>query len=249
MVYICNCCGYETEFKHNADKHLDRKTPCGDGEIIMEKIDVKLNCEHCNAIFTSNRSIKRHQDKSCKILSQQKENDKDVKIRQLEAQLAEAKAESKANVVNNYIQINLNGYNQTSFDHLTNAHFKRSIGKMIYSIPQMIQDVHFNKKAPENHNIYINNIRNKYAMVYDGKQWTAKDQELTITELINNQEYAIEEWLGEGDNFPKEMKKFNEYLAKVDSDKLVDGKTARDVIREEVKMLLYNNRNIVKNKN
>jgi hypothetical protein len=83
---------------------------------------------------------------------------------------------------------------------------------MIYSVPQMIENVHFDPKVPENHNIYISNIKNKYAMVYDGKKWCSKPQEQVIDQLINDQEYAIEDWL------------------------------------EEVKLLLYNNRNVIKNK-
>jgi hypothetical protein len=116
---------------------------------------------------------------------------------------------------------------------------------MIYSVPTLIKDVHFNTKNHQNHNIYISNIRGKYAMVYDGKKWEANDQNETIDKLIMDQEYAIEEWLGE-DKFPEEMIKFNNYLDKKDSSDKVNGQTALDVIKEEVKLLLYNNRDIIK---
>ena len=120
---------------------------------------------------------------------------------------------------------------------------------MVNMVPQMIQDVHFNKKTPENHNIYISNIKNKYAMVYDGEKWCSKPQEKVITELINDQEYAIEEWLGEGEKFPKEMERFNKYLDRKENG--INGYKAEEIkeqIREEVKLLLYNNRSVIKNK-
>ena len=48
----------------------------------------------------------------------------------------------------------------------------------------MIEKIHFNPKKPENHNVYISNIKNKYAMVYDGNKWNLKNQDETIGDLI-----------------------------------------------------------------
>ena len=76
------------------------------------------------------------------------------------------------------------------------------------SVPSLIKEVHFNPNVPENHNIYISNIKNKYAMVYDGTRWEIKDQDETIDKLIIDQEYAIEEWIGIGEKYPKAMEKY-----------------------------------------
>ena len=83
-------------------------------------------------------------------------------------------------------------------------------------------------------------------MVYDGEKWCSKPQDQVIDDLINDQEYAIEEWLGEGEKFPKEMDKFNKYLEKKETEAPDSGIMIKDAIREEVKLLLYNNRGIVK---
>ncbi len=236
-TFLCSECNYATNIKCNVQNHIIKKCPYAN--IVTETVDIK--CEHCNKEYSVKRSLDRHL-KICKVLKDTREAEQAAEIIQLKQKLAESEAKRQTtNITNNNtynIQV-VNGYRQTDFEHLKDGHYRRAIGRMIYSVPQMIEDVHFNSKAPENHNIYIKNIKNKYAMVYDGLQWNAKDKDQVIDQLINDQEYAIEEWLGEGDKFPKEMKKFNEYLEKKGGPQ---GDEIKDIIKEEVKLLLYNNR-------
>ena len=52
-------------------------------------------------------------------------------------------------------------------------------------------------------------------------------------------EYKLEEWLENGKKYPDAMKKFNRYIEKRDNDKVINK------IKDEIKLLLYNNRNVV----
>ncbi len=252
VQYQCPRCGYKSS-KYNVKRHikninqkscalvLNDIVPTEEHIIILNN---SFNCEFCQKSYTTKSSLKRHQVTTCQ-----------TRIKQLESENArlqeklkevELKQQTNSTTINNptfNIQINVNGYRQTSFEHLTDRKYKRAIGRMIYSVPQMIENVHFDPKVPENHNIYISNIKNKYAMVWDGNKWCSKPQDQVIDQLINDQEYAIEEWLGEGDNFPKEMKKFNEYLEKKENSNKAE--EIKEVIKEEVKLLLYNNRKII----
>jgi len=251
MEYACSICTYVTDHKKHAEKHINRLNKCGENPQVIAR-PVSIVCEFCNKSYTTKRSLKRHYT-VCKTKKQQEEDEAAKEIAELKEKLAraEAKAEAKGGpqtVINNYIQVNINGYRDTSFEHLTDRHFKRAIGRMVNSVPQLIKDVHFNKKVPENHNIYISNIKNKYAMVYDGEKWCSKPQDQVIDDLISDQEYAIEEWLGEGDRFPKEMDKFNQYLEKKETEAPEGGGMIKDAIKEEVKLLLYNNRNLIRQK-
>lgn len=108
----------------------------------------------------------------------------------------------------------------------------------------IIKDVHFNPDIPENQNIYISNMRNGYVMVYnsDTKNWDARPKDEMINKLIDDREYDIQEWLGESDKYPKAMQKFNEYVEKKEEDGV------QKMIKEEVELVLYNNRNMIKNK-
>ncbi len=243
MEFTCSICNYKSELKSNVKNHIkNQKTPCGEGIHEIIEISVIIKCEYCEKNYKSRPSLRRHL-KSCKM---KKSTEAQQKIAELEAKLAEKPQPQTVNNYTTYIQVNVNCYSETSFEHLTDRQYQRAVKRMIYSVPQMIQDVHFDPKVPENHNIYISNIKNKYAMVWDGNKWCSKPQDQVINQLINDQEYAIEDWLGEGDNFPKEMQKFNEYLEKKEQSQKSD--EIKDVIKEEVKLLLYNNRNIIKNR-
>ena len=44
------------------------------------------------------------------------------------------------------------------------------------AVPVMTENIHFNSKYPEFHNVYISNMNQKYAMVYNGKGWILKDK-------------------------------------------------------------------------
>jgi len=243
-TWKCSGCDYNNDRKQHVERHINKLKRCGQGILKVIEVSIDINCDHCQKQFTSERSLKRHIKNNSKVVKSLEILKRDIEIQTLKDKLA--KAESKSTIIN---MINptiiINGYQHTSWEHLKDKHYQRAISKMIYSVPTLIKDVHFSSRAPENHNIYISNIRGKYAMVWDGHKWEARDQDETIDKLIMDNEYAIEEWLDE-DKFPQEMKKFNEYLEKKESPDLVNGRTALDVIREEVKLVLYNNRNLIK---
>ncbi len=240
MDFQCSVCKYRTNSKQHIKRHIStkKKNICSNAEI--NEIEVEIKCEHCNKFYTTKRSLYQHQKLSCKVIKTNRESELEAKVAELEVKLEAERDKPKTvvNIQNNFI---VNGYRKTSFEHLTDRQYQKAVRRMLYSVPQMIQDVHFDPEVPENHNIFISNIKGKYAMVYDGEKWCSKPQDQVIDQLINDQEYAIEDWLGEGDNFPKEMAKFNEYLEKKELHDEV-----KEIIREEVKLLLYNNRGKIK---
>jgi cupin superfamily acireductone dioxygenase involved in methionine salvage len=109
------------------------------------------------------------------------------------------------------------------------------------SIPHLIEKTHFDPKKPENHNIYISNLSRGHAMVYDGsKKWVVKTQDEVIEDLIGQNEYRLEDWVTEGSKkYPKAMKKFEKYVEKRDE------KGVPEIVRKEIKMMLYNNRDLI----
>ncbi len=240
MEFKCTVCDYTSYQKHHLTRHITKKNKCGKNPQIV-KLDVEISCEHCGNQFKSQTTLKRHY-KVCKVLGDIEKEQLRKENEELRAKLEEERSKPKTTVNIQNLNIQINGYRQTSFDHLTDRDYKRAVGRMVYSVPQMIEDVHFNNKAPHNHNIFISNIKGKYVMVYDGEKWCSKLQDQVIDQLINDQEYAMEEWLGEGNRFPKEMRKFNEYLEK----KEAHGDELKCLIKEEVKLLLYNNRDKVR---
>jgi hypothetical protein len=147
---------------------------------------------------------------------------------------------STINVQNN---IKLLSYSDTDRSHLTDKDILKCLKHSNFCIPYLIKKVHFDVNKPENHNVYISNLKNKYVMMYDGNKWECKDREEQISNLMDDNEgiieYKLEEWLEKGVKYPEMMKKFNTYIEKKDNNKVIN------IIKDEIKLLLYNNRNVV----
>ena len=111
-------------------------------------------------------------------------------------------------------------------------------------IPHLIKRIHFNPKKPENHNVYISNIKNKYIMIYDGNKWNLQNQDETIDDIMDTNEFVfeqkLEEWIENGKDYPDIMRKFNRYLEKKEKDNIINK------VKDEIKLILFNNRTITK---
>ena len=144
------------------------------------------------------------------------------------------------NVMNN---IKLLSYSETDRSHLTDKDILKCLKHSNFCIPHLIEKIHFDKKKPENHNVYISNLKNKYVMIYDGNKWICNDRDDQINSLIDDNEgimeYKIEEWVENGNKYPKMMKKFNRYV------EIRDNNIVINKIKDEIKLLLYNNRHMV----
>jgi hypothetical protein len=147
---------------------------------------------------------------------------------------------STINVMNN---IKLLSYSETDRSHLTDKDILKCLKHSNFCIPHLIEKIHFDANKPENHNVYISNLKNKYVMIYDGNKWICNDRDEQINSLIDDNEgiieYKIEEWVENGNKYPKMMKKFNRYV------EIRDNNVVINKIKDDIKLLLYNNRNMV----
>lgn len=58
---------------------------------------------------------------------------------------------------------------------------------------KLTETIHFNPKHPEFHNIYITNMKDKYAMMYNGKNWSLITKEELIERIYDDKKSYIEE--------------------------------------------------------
>jgi len=229
-------------------------------------------CEYCEKQFNFKQSYYRHM-KTCKVKKEidNEENEKkeanlmvELLNKQLEdqnKQLEDQKHQinelikktgnittnnityNQQNNVNNNIK--LLGYRNTDISHLSDKDFISCISHSNFCIPHLIKKIHFDPEKPENHNIYISNIKNNYAMTYDGDKWNLSNRDDIINDILEEKEIIIEEkleeWLEKGKQYPEIMKKFTRYLEKKEHDVVLDK------IKDEIKLVLFNNRNLIKN--
>ena len=140
---------------------------------------------------------------------------------------------------NNTINYNFNllNYNQTDYTHLTEQDYIKCIKDCNNCVKSLIEKVHFNEKKPENKNIYISNIKNKYIMLYKNDKWQLVNRKNQIDDLYDYNEVFLENWYSEYKNkYPDMIKSFERYLTNKDDDELINK------IKDEILLMLYNNR-------
>ena len=254
---------------------IDSKIILIDSEITQNDSQKKYECKYCNKLFSKSSNLTRHlktckekkqneEEKGnllslIELLNQQLEEQRECMKEQLERrdkqieeqnlQIKELIKKSGINIGTQNIQQNIQqnikilAYNNTDLSHLTDKDYLKCLKHSNFCIPHLIKEIHFNPKKPENHNIYISNLKNNYVMIYNGSKWMLNDRDESIQSLIDDKESIIEqkleEWIENGYNYPDIMKKFNRYLEKKENNTVIDK------IKGEIKLMLFNNRDII----
>jgi hypothetical protein len=259
VVYNCALCNYITTNKQHYAKHLTTTKHINQSTNISknEKELPQYVCKYCDQSFSFKQSMFRHIKYSCT-----KNKDEDLKelVRLLNAQLEQQRNEFQAqlmtqakqieklmgkleingsfNTTNIQNNIQLLAYKDTDVSHLTENDYKACIKKVNYCVMKMIEKIHFNPTKPENMNIYISNMKDKYIMVYDGTNWNLANKREEIDKIYEEKELLLEEWLEE--NKDQEMKeKFMKYINNRDDDELINS------IKEDIKLMMYNKKEMI----
>ena len=242
------------------------KTSKNEGALKITQNNSKNICKYCDKQFSRIDNLTRHYN-TCKEKKKTDEasihmqelvnllNEKNEKISKYDLeldkknkQIDELIKKAGINIGTQNIQQNIKilAYNNTDLSHLKNKDYLKCLRRSNFCIPHLIEKIHFNPEKPENHNIYISNLKNNYVMIYNGEKWMINDRDESIQNLIDDKESIIEqkleEWIENGKNYPDIMKKFNRYLEKKENDKVLDK------IKNEIKLMLFNNRDIVSKK-
>ena len=233
--FKCDFC--EKEYKHvqSLNKHLKKCEEKKKDDTVKESMTELVN------LLNEELSEIREQH--------QKEMEKrDKEMEKRDKQIEELIKKAGINTTNNNItnvqnNIKLLNYKDTDTSDLTENDYVKCLEHYNFCVPHLIRRIHFNPKKPENHNVYISNLKNSYVMVYVNDKWKVKNRDETITELIDDKqvllEQKIQEWVKEGNKYPRIMAKFSRYIEKRENSKVLNA------IKEDIKLTLYNNRNMI----
>ena len=269
VLYHCENCLKEFKQKGHYMRHLNRKYPCKNNRILSHNVDDPSQkwdgnniCKYCNKKYKQKQHLTRHL-KTCKLKLEDdkkqklydllvKKNNKNLEeqnlylkqqINLLQEQLKLAKNINSNNVINshNINNINIVAFNKTDLSHITDKDFEYIMKRCNMCIPKLIEKTHYDSTKPENKNIFISNIKDKYIMKWDGLKWNLNNREDTLEDLYENSsnilEDRIETW--EFNKFqydPIAVRKFYKFLDNKDKDEV------KNKIKEEIKLILYNNR-------
>jgi len=97
--------------------------------------------------------------------------------------------ENSNNVTNN---IQINNFGQEKIDYLDKDYFKNLIMNQHIEkgYIQLIKDIYLNKEHPENKTVKVENINNKYALVYNNDKWDTMLKS-DLKEMLHKKNYTV----------------------------------------------------------
>ncbi len=233
-------------------------------------------CYYCNKSFVRKDVMNKHMKFSCKVLKQQNKGKQEIfeklellelknqsivnKNQYLEDEIRILKDEIKSMQPNNMINnnnINNGIINNTNI--IMVAHGQEDISKICdkllvgackrgyNSVPQLVESIHFNPNFPEFHNVYIPDLKNKHAMVYDKDMWVLKNKDEVVNDMYHTKKDMII------DNMEKNGKYLNNGQQKTlqrwlksdeNKDNDIDDKKSIEHVFDSLKLLLYNFKHI-----
>ena len=271
--YIINGLSYNEYLnldKNPANHCKNHNIPTNDHNISQQTTNIK--CKYCDKTYSRIDSLNRHLKKCSEkhksdeanksmtelvtILNSQisdfrkelEEKNKELKKRDKQIDELIKKAGINNSTITQNIQNNIKilAYKDTDVSKLTDKDILKCLNHSNMCVPHLIKMIHLDPEKPENHNIYISNLKNGYIMVYDGGKWDTLNRDEIINNMIDDKQGLIEErienWIEEGKKYPSIMRKFERYLEKKENNVVIDK------IKEEIKLMLFNNRKLIKSK-
>ena len=227
------CCKYyqnKYSRKDSLTRHLKTCKEKKNDDIVKESMTELVN-------------LLNQKDIDHKRETQEYKNELKVRDRQIEELIKKAGITTNNNITNIQNNFKLLNYKETDISHLTENDYVRCLEHYNFCVPHLIRKIHFNPKKPENHNIYISNLKNSFVMVYMNNKWKVKNRDETISRMIDDKqiilEKKIQEWVESGIQYPKVMAKFSRYIEKREQNDVINA------IKEDIKLILYNNRNMI----
>ena len=213
---------YRIYHKNEVKVCKDNVNVCKDNLKVC-KDSVKYSCNYCNKIFRSRQYKWEHQTKFCKIKKNGELKDENITIIELKKENLEIKntlsellklckihPKTLKKINNQLVNGNVNNgtiYNTVNIVKfgteelnkiLTQSEILKILNRKMCSLEESIKMIHFNDARPEFKNIYITNLKDQYAYIYDGNRFIAVLKSDILEELVDNHieniEYSADEY-------------------------------------------------------
>ena len=246
----------------------------------------EYSCNYCNKIFKSRQYKWEHQTKFCKIkkhtsidnniITEIKKENIEIKDK-LNQLLKLCKIHPKTlqkinNQLTNNITNNTNNTNNGTINNTVNivkfgsediasilsqSEILKILNRKMLALEESIKTIHFNDMRPEFKNIYITNLKDQYAYIYNGNKFIAVLKSDVLGELVDNHfeniEYSADEYKEKLNS--KTVEVLDKFIDKMNNEDetFVDNEHAKSYPNfksyniNKIKMMIYNesDKNIV----
>ena len=245
VVYNCELCNKQFKQKCDFTRHKNKKTPCNKPQT--------YSCSFCQSELKTKYNLNRHL-KSCenkqsvdKIINEQKNNIHNGSHNVYNEAVNNTITNDNSIKNDNSINIIVVPYGkEVGIDDIPKAKWIQFMYRGYSSLQEINEYIHFNRELPENHNIFISNLRTKLAQVFDGNVWTVRKREEFIEELLENKYNLLEEMY----NYFIETKekRLNKTrlggFLRLKKDMEDDNEKTLERLREDLELQLFNKKHI-----
>lgn len=244
---ICDVCHkkYKNSITYNKHINLNR----------CKVTDKSVICGKCNKGFYNRESRKRH-EKICMVVKQPTNNVDEIaklhqkmdKMENTIINLLSNVPEPTTNITNNNntqnIQNNIHvtlSYGEENMNHISIKDIISFLERGENGIEALVQYKHFNRDVPENHNVMIKNLNNKFALIYKEGRWEVVNKSYILEDLYtSNVTYLKGKFEEIKTNLPKKiLVKFQKFLEMSRNVDIIEP------ILDNIRCILYNNRDLI----
>lgn len=202
-TYKCPGCNYQTNRKHDMERHINKKNVCSPAleNIIVDNLKIKYKCNHCEflSFYKSDYDV-HYRQCSAKVLI-------DIKIEQEKQKLANLKIKNHSlshgqkfiqnnqtnnQTINNNFQFMLNSWTDPDLSHIKDSDYYDCIKAQKDSMLKFTKMVYFDPLIPQNHSIHLND-KQLLAYKYD-KTWCIKEKDDFVEDLIDYNDRYMDTW-------------------------------------------------------
>ena len=222
---ICIYCNKHYSRLDNIKRHYNTcKKNINNGKINIP-FDIKNNLEKMEKENIEIKNmLKELLEKNCKIHPKtlQKINKQLINKQLINNNTTNNGTINNGPVINNtYVKFG----NEQLASLLTHKDMLKIINKQCLCIEESIKTVHFNKNLPEYNNIFITNMKDTIAYIFDGSKFILTSKDIVINDLYNSHLENIEQFLEEAVIPENKYSKITKFLATLNDDEklFIDG--------------------------
>jgi hypothetical protein len=234
VLYQCPRCGHNFSRKAYYLEHINRKNKC---EPILKDVEpIETNfiknssrfiCNDCNKTYSNQGNLKTHKCKQNPNINMIINTDNSIHI--------------DNSTINNYIVVN--DFKHTNFENISDEKKYQFLKTYNMAIPNALREANFNVKYPENHNIFLSNLKLKTVKYKEGDKWCYKHGKEIVEDIITEYHYKVFYKFCEREDikqkYPNIEETFDKYM------EITSNESAIEAMTESIYQVLYNNRDIV----
>jgi len=259
IKYYCPLCLKDFgNKKDNYQSHLNR-TGCGTGIIKLE--EMKRQLEEMKIHNEEMKILNEKKDINIKLLKEENEKLKNQTIIYNDNSNNTTNNNSN-NITNNNFILQINNFDNTKCEVFI-KNLLKYMGKSIYV--KTVEDIYLNNEKPENHNIYVADKNRQIVKIFNNGIWQSKNMiiiDKIIDNIVKQFNLSIEEIKKDKEKYERLKERISSkvnYIHYCDTDYVEDleefphdnkeriqrCKDFRDLVFEEIKTLLHDNKSKV----